>query len=194
MLATDVIKDYVHTIMRPGDTAYHEIEALTAPLATQGQADLVQEGIPASEIVIERWLDMRYQGQSYELMVPLTLKFLDDFHAAHTHAYGYSEPGVPVEVVNVRVRAIGRLPRPSLLPVSLGQADPAAALLDHRPVVLASEVAEIPFYDGQVLQPGHQLHGPAVVIHPDTTIFVGPRDKLVMDEYKNLIIDVMRET
>jgi N-methylhydantoinase A len=192
MLAADVIKDYVRTIMRPGDTPYGEIESLISLLVAQGKADIVAEGIPAAKMTIECLLDMRYQGQSYELMVPLSPNFIDDFHAAHTFAYGYSEPSVPVEIVNLRVRAIGRLPRPPLTSLSSGQAEPTTALLDHRPVVLADDVIEIPFYDGPALQPGHQLHGPAVVIHPDTTIFVGLGDELTMDEYKNLIIEVSR--
>jgi N-methylhydantoinase A len=190
MLAADVVKDYVRTIMRSDDISYNEIEALIAPLVAQGQTDIVAEGIPPSEVTIERLLDMRYQGQSYELMVPLTANFVDDFHAAHLYAYSYSEPSVPVEVVNMRVRAIGHLPRPVLTPTAPGPADPTMALLDRRPVVLAGDVAEISFYDGHALQPGHQLHGPAIVIHPDTTIFIGPEDEMAMDAYKNLIVKV----
>jgi N-methylhydantoinase A len=137
---------------------------------------------------------MRYQGQSYELMIPLTANFIDDFHAAHVYAYGYNESSVRLEIVNVRVRAVGRLPRPALTPTALGPASPTAVLLDHRPIVLAGDVVEVPFYDGQALQPGHNLPGPAVIIHPDTTIFIGPRDEMAMDEYKNLIIEVKRDT
>jgi N-methylhydantoinase A len=192
MLAADVIKDYVRTIMRPGDTSFDDIETLMAPLVSQGQGDIAAEGIPAKEVIIERLLDMRYEGQSYELMVPFTSNFVTDFHQAHAYAYGYSEPFVPVEIVNVRVRAIGQLPRPPLIPITLNQADPTPALLDHRSVVLANDAIRVPFYDGQALQPGHQLYGPAVVIHPDTTIFVGPGDEMTMDAYKNLIINVRR--
>ncbi|MBN1218959.1 MAG: hydantoinase/oxoprolinase family protein [Anaerolineae bacterium] len=190
MLATDVIKDYVRTVMCSGDTPYPEIETLIAPLVTRGQADIVAEGIPAAKVIIERLLDMRYRGQSYELMVPLTANFGDDFHLAHAYAYGYAEPTMPVEIVNVRVRAIGSLSRPPLTPLALGHSDPSQALLDRRPVVLTGEIAELPFYDGQALRPGHQLQGPAVVIHPDTTIFIGPGDELMVDAYKNLVVDV----
>ena len=93
-----------------------------------------------------------------------------------------------VEIVNVRVRATGHLPCPPLTPAALSQPDPSAALLDRRRVVLAHEITEIPFYDGQALKPGHQFPGPAVVIHPDTTIFIEPGDEIAMDAYKNLLI------
>jgi N-methylhydantoinase A len=194
MLAADIVKDYVRTVMRPGDIPYDELEALITPLAVQGETDIVAEGIPPSEVTLERLLDMRYEGQSYELMVPLTTNFIDDFHAAHLYAYGYSSPGMRVEIVNVRVRAVGRLPRPALTPIALGPADPTAALLDHRPIVLAGDVVEVPFYDGQALQPGHNLHGPAIIIHPDTTIFIGPGDEMAMDEFANgLIVNLTLE-
>ena len=51
-------------------------------------------------------------------------------------------------------------------------------------------MAELPFFNGPDLQPGHQLIGPAVIVHADTTIFLGPQDRLKVDEHKNLIINV----
>ncbi len=193
MLAADVIKDYARTIMCSGDISYAEIEARMTPMVEQGLADVVTEGVPSSAVTIERLLDMRYQGQSYELMVPLTPDFVNDFHVAHAYAYGYSEPNVPVEVVNLRLRVRGQLPHPPLLQAAFKQSGPTAALFDRRPVVLAQGPMDVPFYNGPDLHPGHQIVGPAVVVHPDTTVFLGPGDQLTMDEYKNLIIEVRRE-
>jgi N-methylhydantoinase A len=190
MLPANVVRDYVRTIMVGGHTPYAEIQAALAPLVEQGLADLAGEGIPATETTLEPLLDMRYHGQSYEVTVPFTPDFLAGFHAAHAQAYGYSEPGVPVELVNLRLRAIGRLPRPALTPAKIGPADPGAAIFDRRPVVLAGGIEELPFFNGPDLRPGHQIAGPAVVVHPDTTIFLGRADKLLMDGYHNLVIRV----
>ncbi len=190
MLTADVIKDYVRTIMCSGDSPYEEIEMRLAPLVQQGQADLAVEGVPASVITLEHLLDMRYEGQSYELTVPFTRNFLGDFHDAHNQAYGYNTPDLPIEVVNLRLRAVGSLPRPALPQTETGAADPDIALFDRRPVVLAQGVADVPFFDGQELQPGHQIIGPAVIVHSDTTIFLGSQDQLAMDGYNNLIIKV----
>jgi N-methylhydantoinase A len=190
MLTADVIKDYVRTIMCSGDSPYEEIEMRLAPLVQQGQADLAVEGVPDSVITLERLLDMRYEGQSYELTVPFTRNFLGDFHDAHNQAYGYNTPDLPIEVVNLRLRAVGSLPRPALPQTETGAADPDIALFGRRPVVLAQGVAEVPFFDGQELQPGHQIIGPAVIVHSDTTIFLGSQDQLAMDGYNNLIIKV----
>lgn len=190
MLTADVIKDYARTIMCSGHTPYAEIETLITPMVEQALADLVAEGLPPSAVTVERLLDMRYQGQSYELMVPLSPNYGADFHLAHTYTYGYGEPNVPVEIVNLRVRAVGRLSSPPLSVTPPGQADPSAALFDRRPVVLTEGPAEIPFYHGPDLQPGHQIVGPAVIVHPDTTVFLGPADRLSMDAHRNLMIDV----
>ncbi len=190
MLAADVVKDYVQTVMRPGVTPYAELEARLKPLLEQGQADLAREGIPATAIMMERLLDMRYEGQSYELAVPFSPNFIADFHAAHEQSYGHSEPAMPVEIVNLRLRAVGRLPRPALPRAAPKQAEAAATPFDRRPVVLGHDVVETPFFDGAELQPGQQLAGPALIVHPDTTIFVGPQDQLQVDKYRNLIINV----
>ena len=148
MLTTDVVKDYVRTIMRSDDVPYTKIEALIAPMVEQGVADIVAEGLPPAEVVVKRLLDMRYQGQSYELTIPLTPNFVGDFHVAHHYAYGYSDLNAPVEIVNLRLQAVGCLPRPPLSPSPLNPSEPDAALFDRRPVVLVDGPVEIPFFNG----------------------------------------------
>ena len=59
---------------------------------------------------LERFADVRYRGQSYEL----TLPWNGDFHEAHQRAYGYSDPKRLTEVVTLRLRATLRVEKPSL--------------------------------------------------------------------------------
>ncbi len=189
MLATDVIKDYVQTIMYPGETPHTELEIVIAALVEQGRSEVIAEGVPESAITLERLLDVRYRGQSYELTIPLTSNFADEFHTAHAHIYGYSEPAVPVEIVNLRLRAIGHLSRPPISPLEENaKSDPVP--FDNRAVVLPTGLVTLPFYQGKQLHPGHQITGPAVITQPDTTVFIDSTDKLTVDHYRNLIIDV----
>jgi N-methylhydantoinase A/oxoprolinase/acetone carboxylase beta subunit len=51
-------------------------------------------------------------------------------------------------------------------------------------------VALLPFYHGDQLQPGCHLDGPAIVVQPDTTVFIGLGDRLKVDGYRNLIVEV----
>jgi N-methylhydantoinase A len=187
MLAADVVKDYVQTVMRPGDTPFAELERLIAPLAAQGQAEVLAEGVPAGSIALERLLDMRYRGQSYELPLPLTPDFADAFHAEHARVYGHSEAGTPLEIVNLRLRVIGQLPKPPL-PAFEAADTTAPQPFDRRPVVLAAGMGITPFYRGDALQPGQRLDGPAVVVQPDTTVFLDAGQGLQVDGYKNLIL------
>lgn len=189
MLTADVIKDYVQTIMRPGDITYTELETLITPLAGQGQADIAAEGVPVTAITLERLLDMRYQGQSYELSIPLTANFAAEFHATHARVYGYSEPNVPVEIVNLRLRALGRLTRPQL-PQSEFGVHAAPAAYAQRPVVLTAGLTTTPFYHGAQLQPGHRITGPVVITQPDTTVFIDSGDELSVDSYRNFVVDL----
>jgi N-methylhydantoinase A len=189
MLAADVIKDYVQTVMLPGETPYQELERRLAPLAARGQQEVAGEGIPPERISLHAELDMRYVGQSYELTLPLTPNFVVDFHAAHGRVYGYSQPGAPIEVVNVRLRAVGAVP-PPLPRAAGGSPAPAGALADWRPVVLGGGLADVPFYLGERLAAGNRIPGPAVIAQPDTTILLLGRDRAWVDEYSNIVVDV----
>lgn len=189
MLAADVVKDYVQTVMCNGDTPFSQLQQLINPLLARGQADVAAEGVPVETINLEQLVDMRYQGQSYELTVPLNAQYTENFHAAHAQAFGHSEPEMPVEIVNLRVRAVGRLPAPPLVQSVTSTSVPPEPF-DHRPVVLANGLASVPLYHGHNLMPGQRLVGPAVVVQPDTTIFLAVGDNLYTDSYRNLILEV----
>ena len=190
MLTAEVVKDYVQTVMLPGDTPFAELEAQITPLLERGKADVLAEGVRPEAVAVQPMLDMRYQGQSYELMVPLTSDFIETFHNIHQRAYGYHQPKRAIEIVSLRLRAVGHLPQPSLTPTPAGDADASAAQFDRRPVVLTEGIVEVTFYQGDRLKPGNLVDGPALIVHPDTTIFIDSADRLKMDGYHNLIVTV----
>jgi N-methylhydantoinase A len=166
------------------------LEGRLAPLVEKGLEDVQVEGIALTDIRVERFLDMRYVGQSYELIVPFSGAVIEDFHRLHAARYGYSIPGEAVEVVNLRVRAVGRVEPPVLASQPLAGVDPTPALLDTRGVVFHDGIRQVPFYRGESLQPGNRLSGPAVVLRSDTTILVGPSDRAEVDPFGNLSISV----
>ncbi|MBA4380006.1 MAG: 5-oxoprolinase, partial [Anaerolinea sp.] len=190
MLAADVIKDYTQTVMLPGDTPIAELAARLAPFAERGRLEVEEEGVTADRIRVERFLDMRYHGQSYELIVPFSEQVRATFHEIHQKTYGYARPEAPVEIVNLRLRAVGETTPPPLAPQPLNEADPTAALLDRREVVFNSGKVVTPFYRAESLRPGNLIAGPAVVVRADTTILLGPTDRAEVDAFGNLIIEV----
>jgi N-methylhydantoinase A/oxoprolinase/acetone carboxylase beta subunit len=159
-------------------------------MVQQGNDDLHREGIAPELAVITRTVDVRYVGQSFDLQVPLTPQFRQAFDRVHQEAYGYCQPGALIEIVNVRVRAIGRVTPPPIPRQPLGSADPSAAKWEERPVVVGQGIHPVPHFWGNRLRPGHHVSGPAILVLDDTTVYLGPDDQATIDVYSNIIIDV----
>jgi len=190
MLAADVVKDYTMTVMLPGGTAFATLERLLAPLVERGQREVESEGVAAGNIQVERFLDIRYHGQSYELTVPFSERFTPAFHEIHKQAYGYAREEAPLEIVNIRVRGIGATEPPPLKARPLGDEHASGALLDTRPVLFEGGERPTPFYRAEALTPGNRIEGPAVIVRADTTVLIGVNDSLQVDGFGNFLIEV----
>jgi N-methylhydantoinase A len=190
MLAADVVKDYTLTVMLPGTTSVAELAARLEPLADRGRKEILAEGVPAEKIRIERLIDMRYRGQSYELIVPFTDSVYEDFHKQHLINYGYAQIEAPVEVVNLRVKALGTVNPPPLPREENRSTDSAAAMIEKRDVLFAQGKLSTPMYRGESLHAGNRLTGPAVIVRSDTTILLSPTDCGQVDQFGNLLIEV----
>lgn len=193
MLAADVLKDYVQTVMVSSDDAAGTVEPIFAELEQRGQQDLLREGVAQDHIVIERYLDLRYVGQSYELLVPYEgdlARSLSGFHAAHDRRFGYSDPRERVQVVNVRLKARGIAQRPEIDRIAV---DPnaTAAPVEWRPVVFtgAAVVHDTPIFDRTTLAPGSTISGPAIITQYDTTTVLPPGWRLTVDATRSLVAE-----
>ncbi len=190
MLAADVQLDYVHTVMLPNDTSFEMLEQQTHAMVKQSEEDLHRESISPEQAVIIRTVDVRYVGQAFDLNVLLTPQFREEFDRVHQERYGYCQYDVPIEIVNARVRAIGRATPPSITKASLGSTDATVAKWEERPVVVNQRIQEVPHYWGDRLRPGHEISGPAILVLDDTTVYVGPTDHATIDVYSNILIQV----
>ncbi len=188
MLMADVVRDYSQTVMLSGDVPMNDLQSKLNPLIERARRDLLGQGIAPENTDLRPSLDMRYVGQSYELNVPFSEGFAEAFHRRHFQEYGYADKTAPVEIVNVRVRAVGHVPKPELPSFRKEGRSPRSALIDKRSVFLGESAEQIPFYDGEKLMPGNSFAGPAIVVRPDTTILIGPNEKVVVDEFTNLLI------
>jgi N-methylhydantoinase A/oxoprolinase/acetone carboxylase beta subunit len=190
MLVADVQLDYVQTVMLPNDTPFEILEQQTIAMVRQGEEDLSREGVSPEQAVITRTVDVRYVGQSFDLHVPLNPRFRQEFDRVHQERYGYYQQDAPIEIVNVRVRAIGRVTPPPIPKIPLGPADAASAKWEERPVVLSHGIQMVSHYWGNRLRPGHEVSGPAILVLDDTTVYLGPDDQAKIDAYSNILIDV----
>ncbi len=192
MLMSDVIKDYSQTVMLPEDEATLEaLETHFRPIETRGLAGLIAEGVPAQKVRLQRYLDMRYQGQSYEILVPCDGGFRDSFHALHEKLYGYCNKDKDIEVVNVRVRAIGTPDKPEISSsASAGEELVADAVLDVRQTVFDGKAHQTRVVNRVALKHGNCVRGPAIIVEYSSTIVVPPFASVRIDAYGNIIMDI----
>jgi N-methylhydantoinase A len=165
----------------------------------QGEALLGREGIAPAQRRLVRTLDLRYRGQSHELTVAvptgaLTLQDLErvheQFHEAHARAYGYAAREDPVELVNVRLTAIGVSPKPHAKALPPGKGDFNEAVKGVRPVWFSdtSGFTACPIVDRYRLRWGDVVPGPAVIEEVDSTTVVHPGYEALVDDYGNLLL------
>jgi N-methylhydantoinase A len=204
MILADLVKDYSQTVMLAVEEAgTGRLQHLFAPLYEQAWADLRAEGMEEGEIELRPALDMRYVGQSYELTIPLTggleggpAWHAGAFHAAHRQRFSYASEGEPVEIVNLRLKGIGRTPKPVPAPQPLGNVDPRTACIGYKPVHFSdashpNAARPIPaaLYDRSRLMSGAIVVGPAVITQLDTTIVVPPGWAGSVDKWCNLVLE-----
>lgn len=168
--SAEVQRDYVRTVRSTSPSA-RRLRALFGPLQRLARTELKGERLAAKDCRFERVVDVRYQGQSYEVAIPFSPRFADAFHAAHRRLYGYADRGRPIEVVNLRLLAIGRGPR--LRPVPFrAQPGPAAAKTRLR--------CEGRWLEGTVhvrahLRAGTRVAGPAIIAESSATTVIPPQ-------------------
>ncbi len=197
LLMADVVYDAAQALLRPASaltaTPTPLVEAVET-LTTRVREALAPEG--RDDLLLLTHLDLRYEGQSYELSVPLALPVtrgrvtaaVAAFHEAHTRRYGYAIEGTPVEVVTVRLR--GTLPGtfPALPPAPITDGRPTPD--DVHPVWFGDAgPTTTPWYDRERLRPGHRFTGPAVVFQYDTTLVIPPGWQARIDARYNLHLE-----
>ena len=145
----------------------------------EAQARLDADAVPAAERRIELAADMRYKGQAFELTVPAPASTLDaaaldaliaGFHDIHRQRFSYANPGSPVEIVSLRVSAIGLLPKAegkAAAGAQRAQAGPASQGVDGRRAGARSRRGAA----GRS-RPSLPLKGPAVIEEAYTTVLL----------------------
>ncbi|MGQ9889823.1 MAG: hydantoinase/oxoprolinase family protein, partial [Aggregatilineales bacterium] len=180
LLMADITRDYSRTALQPATAdSRAALGKLYDELFQQAYDDLRAEGIADGDMAFHALADLRYSGQSFELTVPLTDDLAGAFHQAHRQRYGHALPERPVEVVTLRVQAVGRVAKPVLAPEPVMPRQPPPADLS----------AALPAYDRAALPPGAHISGPALVRQLDSTAFVAAGWSARVDGYYNLILE-----
>ncbi|HWQ89552.1 MAG TPA: hydantoinase/oxoprolinase family protein [Desulfitobacteriaceae bacterium] len=191
MLMTDVIKDYSLTVMLKDADDLPVLRRYYQNMEIRARADLQAEGFSENKVNIELYLDMRYQGQSHEIMLAFTEDYLHDFHRCHKKRYGYSSPEQKTEIVNIRLRAKGISADISLSESAYAGTNAAKeALLGERQIIFEQQSYQAKIYDRDQLKYGNSITGPALVAEYSSTVVLPPGTKAEVDKYGNLIIEI----
>jgi N-methylhydantoinase A len=195
-LLADLRADYVRTVY--ADLSDGVVDALVdnlAGLERQALAWLEDERVPPAERDLVRTADLRYKGQSFEVTVrlprggPEGLRELPAlFHARHRAVYGFADESAAVELINLRVQAVGSVRKPDrLAPRELGGSQSARRSVSRRTITLdgVSLVANVHRRDD--LPVGAVVDGPAIVVQYDSTVVVPPDWRLTVDPSLSLI-------
>ena len=200
MLATDIRHEFVATRrLRLDGLAPATLEALFADFIAEGAARLERDAVPLADRRMLRSADLRYHGQSFELPVtvppgPLSAadvdRLRDEFHAMHERAYGYAAHDDPVELVNVRLAAVGVTPKPRRAPLPEGGASATPAVKGRRDVWFAEAGGVQPtvVLDRGKLLRGNVIDGPAIIEEHDASTLVHPGWTATVDQHANLVL------
>lgn len=181
ILHSDIVHDLARSrIMTVSDAILPEVGAMLAELRAQGAALLDEDGVPPDARRFLVSVDLRYRGQASELVVPWPEaeaspeafgRVVADFHAGHAQRFSYSDPKAAVELVALRLAAVG-IVSGVIDAGATAVAGGTSAPFETRPVLLGGAWSDVAVYRRNAL--AGAITGPALVEEDYTTILLGP--------------------
>jgi N-methylhydantoinase A len=203
-LAAPLAFDFVRTAYgRLDELDWTGVNGIFEEMEASGRRILLESGVAEADISFVRSADVRYIGQGYEVRVPLPAgrltadsrgSLVDGFEQVYKQLYGRVGPSVGLEVMSWRLVVSG--PRPELRlrvdGAEGGSSDPGDARKGERRVYHPEygEHRPTPVYDRYRLAPGARFDGPAIVEERESTVVIGPRGRVSIDEFRNLRVDL----
>jgi N-methylhydantoinase A len=199
MLQTDIRHDVVEACYcRMPEATMQFVGGNLSQAEERATRMLAEEGLAPEQMSLLRAAEMRYVGQEYALQIPFPSNRCDEaalaqlpdlFHRAHQARYGHSNPSETVELVNLRLSAIGYIDKPPLASLSektMGEPRSVA----ERPVYFDGAPRQSAVYMRSELRPGHAVLGPAIVEEESSTTVVPPGHSVTVDALGNLVLQI----
>jgi N-methylhydantoinase A len=202
ILLSDAVKDVSQSVLMPVPAnsrrqqpdsfqrCLKDISRRFRQIEQAARSELRRDHFPPGKIRVDKQIDIRYAGQSYELMIPFSPRFPKEFERLHEKTYGYSHGHKPLEVVNLRLRLTvptgGRRPAKRTARARGGQIE--KALVKHKEIWFDNRFHQTPLYERDRLRPGMQFNGPAVVVEYSSTTVVPPGFCCRVDNDLNLVL------
>jgi N-methylhydantoinase A len=202
LVGSDLKRDYVQTLFTATDTADPAaVEAAFIALERKGTAMLDRAGVAPERRRFERFVDGRYRRQSYELLVPVTPrpvdrstleKIAETFHDRHRQTYGHDNRDEPVQIVSVRLAAIGAI-APLVVRDMPARPETDAVKSERQVWFRETGAVHATVYDRRRMPPGLEVAGPVVIESLESTILVPPGWQAKMNDDGFVLLTRLQE-
>lgn len=200
LVCTDLKRDYVRSLytLMAKEGVDDKMRQVRDEITVEARDMLARSGIREESWEFRYSMDMRYGHQAYELTVPvenseIEAGALDDiaerFHAQHFTTYDYNAPEEPIQLVNLRVSAIGKFGADFIASRNVSSNGRGIRPRSQREVYFKeSGQTSCPVYDRGELYPGVKIPGPAVIQESSSTVIVYPNQQAEATEFGTIEI------
>ena len=196
----DVKQDYIRTLVRQQSTAdTNEIDQNWRKLEQTGLENIVREGVQPNQVAMLRSADVRYVGEGHEVNVPIpegsngsgAIDFMwQDFHRIHEETFGFHYQGKQdVELVNLRVQAVGEAHRPRQPKFESGNHGDLVPASYRKSYWRGTGWCNCPIFLRKEIGKKHEINGPAIIEEYGATIVVPEAWHVKIDNFGNLIME-----
>ncbi|MEB4614991.1 hydantoinase/oxoprolinase family protein [Leucobacter sp. M11] len=177
-----------------------DLESSFTALETEASDRLRHEGVADENALLQRQVSMRYLGQWRSMQVPMGSgpgaleEAVRTFHEQHEREFAFRQDDAPVEIYQLHLAAVGKIPKPSFRPSPLDATSPGEPA-ERRPVYFGgSGWVDTPVYHRDALPAGANFPGPAIINQLDSTTVVPPHTRAEIDEWLNIRIHLEEVT
>ncbi len=190
MLYANIVKDKsmsVLKVVRPAKI--HDFEDLKKNyrvLINELKEELLTEGIQENKMKFHVLMDMRYEGESQELTIPFTESIVEDFHSEHHRLCGYYLKNSLLELVTLRVRAIGYLN--SIKNITNITIENDKKNIKTKKIFVDGQQKEFSVFKKETLTKNSSIETPVLIIDNNSTIMVPSSFNAKTDNFENIIL------
>lgn len=180
MLFADSFKDYsIGYFLNCDDYKKNDLDAHYKRLEDKASVELKN-----NTLEYERFIDLRYKKQSYELTVNYGPDFIKDFHKLHLTRYGFNSINKPVEIVTLRLKAIVSRSEMLVPELKIGKKE---VRKEKTEVFQDNSKKNIALFNREEFYPGYSFKGPCLVLEETSTIFIPGGFISEIDIYGNIV-------
>ena len=203
LLGTDDVRNLMRSVFWSDGGPVEDVNEALETLEAEARQSLREAGHGEDRITVERQGDFKFEGQLFELTVPIPeghvdqahlSRILESFPELYEAEYGEGTAWVesPIHLMAVRVTATGRTDKVQPQPGARETGDPVRG---EREVYLPSESRRqrLPIYDADLLDHDSVVEGPAIIEHRLTTTVVPRGWRLTLDELGNFVLEDQRD-